>query len=132
MKSFVSAFILAAVSMIAVPALAQRPAQPPPKKSEPAPKRDLTGAWSGPVIPRKEPVPPMTPWGQKLFDEAKPLQGPRAVALAKSTDPLVKCDPLGFPRSILYETRGFQFEHLPKRTLQLLQYQRVWREIWTD
>jgi hypothetical protein len=74
----------------------------------------------------------MTPWGQKFFDEAKPLQGPRAVPIAKSTDPLVTCDPLGFPRSILYETRGVAFEQVPRRTLQLLQYQRIWREIWTD
>src|SRR5262249_40217822 len=41
-------------------------------------------------------------------------------------------DPLGFPRSILYETRGVAFEQVPRRTLQLLQYQRIWREIWTD
>jgi hypothetical protein len=36
------------------------------------------------------------------------------------------------PRSALFETRGFAFEQVPRRTLQLLQYQRIWREIWTD
>jgi len=74
----------------------------------------------------------MTPWGQQFFDSVKPLSGPRAVPIAKTTDPLVTCDPLGFPRNVLYETRGFSFEHVARRTLQLLQYQRVWREIWTD
>ena len=117
---------------IAVPTFAQRPAPSPAKKAEAAPRRDLSGVWLGTVIPRKEPVPPMTPWGQKFFDEAKPLQGPRAVPIAKTTDPLVTCDPLGFPRSILYETRGVAFEQVSGRTLELFQYQRIWREIWTD
>jgi hypothetical protein len=74
----------------------------------------------------------MTPWAQKFFDEAKPLSGPRALPIAKTNDPLVTCDPLGFPRASVFETRGFQIEHLPKRTLELYQYQRVWRDIWTD
>jgi hypothetical protein len=60
------------------------------------------------------------------------LQGPRAVPIAQTNDPLVTCNPEGFPRSALFETRGFAFEHVPRRTLQLLQYQRIWREIWTD
>jgi len=74
----------------------------------------------------------MTPWAQKFFDEAKPLSGPRALPIAKTNDPLVTCDPLGFPRASVFETRGFQIEHLPKRTLELYQYMRVWRDIWTD
>ena len=52
--------------------------------------------------------------------------------MSKTNDPLATCDPLGFPRASLYETRGFQFEQVPKRMLELYQYQRVWREIWTD
>jgi hypothetical protein len=54
------------------------------------------------------------------------------VGLADSNDPLITCDPLGFPRSMLYETRGFEFVHTPAKTIELLQYQRAWREIWTD
>ena len=54
------------------------------------------------------------------------------MGLGESNDPLITCDPLGFPRSMLYETRGFEFLHTPAKTIQLLQYQRVWREIWTD
>jgi hypothetical protein len=131
-KSFVIVSIFAAATAIAIPAYAQRAAQPPAKKSEPAPKRDLSGFWLGNAVMKHEPAPPMTPSAQKFFDDAKPLQGPRAVALAKSTDPLVVCDPLGFPRNLVYELRGIAFEHVPKRTLVLSQYQRVFREIWTD
>jgi hypothetical protein len=119
--------------IIPIPAYAQRQAAAAPAKpSAPAPRRDISGAWQGPVIPRKLPAPPMTPWAQQFFDEAKPLSGPRALPIAKTNDPLVTCDPMGFPRSAVFETRSFSFEHLPKRTLQLLQYQRIWREIWTD
>ena len=112
--------------------LAQRPAPDVKRPAAPAPRRDLTGAWIGVAVPKKEPVPPMTAWGQAFFDRVKPLWGPRAVPIAQTTDPLVTCDPLGFPRNVLYETRGFAFEHLAKRTLQLMQYQKAWRDIWTD
>jgi hypothetical protein len=124
------AFVMAFT--IAVPAFAQQRAAAPAKNSAPAPRRDISGAWQGPVIPRKLPAPPMTPWAQKFFDEAIPLTGPRAVPIAKTNDPLVTCDPMGVPRSVVFETRSFSFEHLPKRTIELLQYQRAWREIWTD
>ena len=120
---------------IAVPAHAQQRAAtsaPANKPSAPAPSRDITGVWIGPVIPRKLPAPPMTPWAQKFFDAAKPLTGPRALPIAKTNDPLVTCDPLGFPRASLFETREFQFEQVPKRMLELYQYMRIWREIWTD
>ena len=134
-KVFASLCTLVIASAIAVPAFAQQRAgtpAPPKKPSAPAPKRDISGVWIGPVIPRKLPAPPMTPWAQKFFDEAKPLSGPRALPIAKTNDPLVTCDPLGFPRASVFETRGFQIEHLPKRTLELYQYMRVWRDIWTD
>jgi hypothetical protein len=135
-KSFVSLCALVITLLIAIPTDAQQRAAAPTaakKPATPAPKRDISGVWLGTgAVPKKEPVPPMTPWGQKFFDAAKPLQGPRALPIAKTNDPLVTCDPLGFPRSILYETRSVAFEHVPRRTLELFQYQRVWRDIWTD
>lgn len=122
---------------IALPAnarpLQQRRSGAQPKTpSAPAPKRDITGVWIGPVIPRKEQAPPMTPSAQQFFNEAKPLSGPRALPIAKTNDPLVTCDPLGFPRASVFETRGFEFEQVSKRMLELYQYMRIWREIWTD
>jgi hypothetical protein len=79
-----------------------------------------------------KPAPPFTPEGQARYEANRPTWGPRAVGLADSNDSLITCDPLGFPRSMLYETRGFEFVHTAAKTIQLMQYQRVWREIWTD
>jgi hypothetical protein len=96
------------------------------------PRRDLSGAWAGPPLPTLQDPPPLTAWGQARYDGRKPTWGPKAVGIGESNDPLVTCDPLGFPRAMLYETRGFEFLHTATKTVQLLQYQRVWREIWTD
>jgi hypothetical protein len=97
-----------------------------------APRHDISGVWAGPVLPTLQEAAPLTPEGQKRFEANKATWGPHAVGLAESNDPLITCDPLGFPRSALYETRGFEFVHTPAKTIELLQYQRVWREIWTD
>ena len=116
-------------------AYAQAPIQPPsPPKgpSVPAPRRDLNGVWSGAAVMRLEAFPPMTPEGQKAFNEAKPLFGPRAVPVAESNHGLVTCDPLGFPQNVLYEMRQIEFQQTGNKMLQLFQYQRTFREIWTD
>jgi hypothetical protein len=42
------------------------------------------------------------------------------------------CDPLGFPRDLVYQTRGSAFAPMPGRMIQLSQFNRVWRDIWTD
>src|SRR5678815_2996345 len=101
---------LVIASTIAVSACTQQQSTTPAAEKESAtaaPKRDISGVWMGTgAVPKKEPVPPMTPWGQKFFDAAKPLQGPRALPIAKTNDPLVTCDPLGFPRASVFETRG--------------------------
>jgi len=98
----------------------------------PVPRRDISGVWAGPALPTLQEAPPLTPAGQKRYEANKATWGPKAVGLAESNDPLITCDPLGFPRSALYETRGFEFVHTPAKTIELMQYQRVWREIWTD
>ena len=114
-----------ALSSLALGCSSPQPAAPPLQ-------HDLSGVWAGPPLPTLQDPPPLTPEGQTLYDANRPTWGPKAVGLADSNDPLVTCDPLGFPRSMLYETRGFEFVHTPAKTIQLLQYQRVWREIWTD
>jgi hypothetical protein len=106
--------------------------RPPDAARSDAPERDISGVWLGVAVPHLETPSPMTARGQALFDAAKPMYGPRAVPVAESDDPLVTCDPLGFPRSILHEMRGMELVQTPNRVLQLLQYQRVFREIWTD
>ena len=99
------------------------------KGSGPAPKRDLTGVWAGPADSEPREVPPMTPLGQKMFSLNKP-EG--KYSLANTNDPFGNCDPLGMPRKLFDQTRGVLFAQMPDRVLQLWQYDRVWREIFTD
>src|ERR1700687_5510571 len=60
----------------------------------PAPKRDLTGFLTGPLTPKMEEKPPLTPLGQAQFKQNFPDPFSE-----KSNDPWATCDPLGFPRS---------------------------------
>lgn len=99
------------------------------KPAGPAPKHDLNGAWAGPTDSVGHNVPPMTPLGEARFKLNKPEP---VLHLAGTNDPLATCDPLGFPRNVVNETRGMQFAHLPDRMIVLSQYQRVCREIWMD
>jgi hypothetical protein len=105
----------------------------PETSTAPQGRPEFSGVWIGPATV-VEPPAPMTQRGQELFDAAKPLYGPRAVPVAESNDPLVTCDPLGFPRSILLRAplSGMEIVQTPGRVFQFLQYQRVYREIWTD
>jgi hypothetical protein len=97
------------------------------------PPHDISGVWLGSTaVPPLEPVPPLTPKGQELFNAARPMWGPRAVPITQTTDPYVMCDPFGFPRVVLQETRGMEFIQAPKKMVQLQLFQRVWRDIWTD
>jgi hypothetical protein len=93
------------------------------------PKRDLTGFWAGLVAAKLNAVPPMTAWGQEQFSLHKPTwDNP----VADSNDPQKVCDPLGFPRNMLFMTRGIAFTQMPGRVIELFQFNRVWRDIWTD
>lgn len=127
MRVYIPGLVVIAFSAVIVAA-----GQRAPGVTTEGPRRDLTGVWLGVAVPHLEPPAPMTERGQALFDAAKPMYGPRAVPVANSNDPLVTCDPLGFPRAILHEMRGMEFVQTPARVVQLLQYQRAFREIWTD
>jgi hypothetical protein len=98
------------------------------KPAGPAPKQDLMGAWAGPIGATINPPPPMTPLGQKRFSMNKGQQ----YTVAERNDPLNVCDPLGFPQDVLYETRSIAFSQMKDRIVELFQYQKVWREIFTD
>jgi hypothetical protein len=100
------------------------------KPSAPAPKHDISGSWSGPIgAMRGDPIPPMTDLGKKM---ASVNHGNGAVNVADSNDPLNHCDPLGFPRNAIFELRGLAIGAMPNRVLILSQYERIWREVWTD
>ncbi len=95
----------------------------------PAPKRDLNGAWAGPLVPKAGEIPPLTPLGQKLMNVNKPES---KFGTARSNDPLNTCDPLGFPRNLVFETRGLGFATMPGKVVLLDQYQKIWRDVWMD
>ena len=95
--------------------------------------QDLKGVWIGPDK-TLEPSSAMTPAGQAFYEAAKPLYGPRSVPVGDSNDPVNTCDPQGFPRILFLRTplSGMEFVETPDRVFQFFQYQRVYREIWTD
>jgi hypothetical protein len=71
----------------------------------------------------------MTPLGEKLFSLNK---AESKFGTAGSNDPLNTCDPLGFPRNLVFETRGLAFATMPGKVVVPHQYQKVWRDVWTD
>ncbi|HEX3370968.1 MAG TPA: hypothetical protein VHS08_00535, partial [Candidatus Acidoferrales bacterium] len=91
----------AAFFVAAIPARSQRqPTQPNAPAS--LAKRDLSGLWhyastgaSEPVAPDNL-IPPMTPWAKVKFDAERPGYGPRRSP--GGNDPILQCDPIGFPR----------------------------------
>jgi hypothetical protein len=96
----------------------------------PAPKQSIVGAWAGPQEPPVAKAPAMTPLGQKMFAMHKTEHDYSA---AGTNDPwYVSCDPMGFPRSSINEIRAVMFAQMPDRVLEVYQYSRLWREIWTD
>jgi hypothetical protein len=112
-----------------------------PNPPGPAPKQDLSGAWVGPLSNKPDPVPPMTPTGEKVFKTRKGYsevsnQKNATGPLGGSNDPFITCDPLGFPRDLLAHAvsnrGGTLFGSAPNRILIGYEQQRIWREIWMD
>jgi len=101
----------------------------------PAPKHDLTGVWAGGGGGRAA-APPweqlMTPWGKARFALNKPEGTNSQYSVAEANDPTRTCDPVGFPRNILWNNRAMTLAQMPDRVVELFQYQKVWREIFTD
>jgi len=89
----------------------------------------LIGFWLGPAAQRTNQVPPMTPLGQQVF---KTHKNDSEYTVAESNDPIKSCDPLGFPRNMVFQTRGLAIAQMPDRMLVMSMYNHVWREIWTD
>src|SRR5262245_26235212 len=147
-KGIVAFLAVLAISSVA---MAQRRVVPPgyvaegvpkmPNPPGPAPKRDLSGAWVGPMQSNKpDPVPPMTPAGEAIF-KTRHAYLPNGLKLEDgnlppTNDPFTTCDPLGFPRNLLAhaitQRGGTLFGSAPNRIIIGHEQQRVWREIWMD
>jgi hypothetical protein len=109
---------------------------------------DLSGFWYGGGIPfgpgnrfsLGTPAPPMTAWAKARYDAAIPGIGasggnypanPRARPLGN--DPIMLCDPVGFPRIILTsKDYGMQVIQQPNEIIWLFDWFYTRRVIWTD
>ena len=128
---------LAAALTISSAAFAQvGQTQAPAKTSAaPAPKRDLSGVWQyqgtggAESFAAEKDMPPMTPWAKARFDEEIPGYGSRA--RAGGNDPILQCDPIGFPR-VMFMPTPTEFVNAPGRVLQFFEREHEWRPIWTD
>ena len=110
--------------------------------------RDFSGIWyrRGGHRSINEEVPTMTPEGEAMLNThipargrnlSEPLNGEhysrvRAVVPALSNDPMMVCNPQGFPR-LLLDPEPIEFLHIGAgRILQFFQWESRRREIWTD
>jgi hypothetical protein len=134
----------ALVTLVALSAGAAAAAGQTAAKFDP---RDFSGTWERQKGHRSiaEKIPPMTPAGEarlKLNIPARgrqlgePLNGEhwgrvRAVIPALSNDPMMTCNPPGFPRLVL-DPEPIEFVHTNGRILQLFQWTRTLRELWLD
>jgi hypothetical protein len=74
---------------------------------------------------------PFTPAGKEEFDSRSPGKGPRADLPAKGNDPLGTATVPGLLRTLVYG-RPMQFIQTDDKVVQLFEWFRIWREIWTD
>ena len=93
----------------------------------PAPRRDLFGAWAGPIYAKQGDASPYTPAGQARFKLNKP-----GTYSATTNDPWMVCDPFGFPRNLVQEPKGIAFSQMPDRIVITSQYNRTGRIVWMD
>jgi hypothetical protein len=105
-------------------------------------RHDLTGVWLTDHrgtngyrgMTTEEGIPPRTPWADALFKsrltgrESKEKAG---VPPAFGNDPIMQCNPYGFPR-VLFYTDPVEFFSAPGRLVMFFQGQRVIREVWMD
>ncbi len=100
--------------------------------------RDLTGVWLRRGFQGLSDDPPttMTAAGMALFKQSivavrneitdnplPPIQG---------NDPIMQCDPWGFPRVLWDFNAPMELGHLPNRIVQFFEWTAVWRTIWMD
>jgi hypothetical protein len=100
---------------------------------------DLGGVWvrgggggrGGPTSQWSPEQLPFTPEGLKQLNANKPGKGPRAVPPAFGNDPMGGANPPGLYRTLIYN-RPFEVIQLPNRVVQLFEWAKTWRVIWTD
>jgi len=88
------------------------------------------GRGQGPIGVLSSKPPEMTAWAQARYDAAKPGLGPRAQPLGN--DPMMACDPVGFPRIAHGGAYPMEFVQTKDRLIEFFDYFYVHRTIWLD
>jgi len=99
---------------------------------------ELTGVWLRSSGSNRYPMSqwspdelPFTADGRAAFDANKPGKGPRQQMPAFGNDPLGQANPPGLYRTLVYG-RPMELVQLPDRVIQLFEWGKHWRTIWTD
>lgn len=102
---------------------------------------DLNGIWS--MVVRKNIAisndrPPLTAWGQAKLSKVRGSWPNDALGIKRFpekewNDPLFRCDPAGYPRT-LQQVFGeiVRFVQTPDELLEFFEWDHTWRDIWTD
>jgi hypothetical protein len=120
----------------------------------PAPRRDISGTWepaAGPQVGvqadgakempssgKPEHELPFTALGREAFLANKPSVGATMVLSAVTNDPVkggvtgTGCDPVGFPRLVLWNLRTSRIIQTPENVVVLYLFNKKWRVIRTD
>src|SRR5579872_3770490 len=108
------------------------PTEPSPTANLPFDPHDLSGVWKG--LQNRNTLsrtpPPMTPWAQARYNAAKPGIGPRAQPLGN--DPIMVCDPIGYPRIAFYNDYPMEIVATKDRLIEFFDFFYVHRTIWMD
>ena len=129
------------MACFAVPAIAQQSARP----AAVVKKADLSGVWnlvggggggqaafkSNPHSDWSHEALPFTPQGLAVFETSKPGKGPRQIKPALGNDPIGGANPPGLYRTLVY-SRPFEFVQAPGKIIQMFEWGRIWRVIYTD
>jgi hypothetical protein len=104
-------------------------------------RHDLNGIWV--LTPRRQMAitenrPPLTPWGKAKLSQVRSswtnaALGIKATPESEWNDPLYKCDPAGYPRT-MQQIFGeiMRFVQTPSELLEFFEWDHTWRDIWTD
>jgi hypothetical protein len=106
---------------------------PSPTANLPYDPHDFSGVWmgrGGAFNSLSKNPPPMTAWGQARYDAAKPGIGPRAQPLGN--DPMMGCDPIGYPRIAFYNAYPMEFVQTKDRLIEFFDFFYTHRTIYLD
>jgi hypothetical protein len=94
---------------------------------------DFSGIWvehGGAFNSLSTKPPAMTPWGKERYDAAKPGIGPRAQPLGN--DPIMTCEPIGYPRVAFYNSYPMEFVQAKDRLVEFFDFFYTHRTIYLD